>query len=78
MNARKIQKLLSLSIAVLTAFSTFVAHDKAEAAQLAYLQSCTTATSVTGRLIYVGTYSFNGQTFTQTFASWCPQSIGVQ
>lgn len=78
MNTKQTQKLLSFAIAVLTALSTLVAHDDAKAAQLAFLQSCSTATSVTGRLIYVGTYSINGQTFQQTFATWCPQSLSVQ
>lgn len=39
--------------------------------------SCQTGTSVTGRLVYTGVYSYGGQQFTRTFAQWCPMSIEI-
>jgi hypothetical protein len=46
-------------------------------AATAYLRSCDSATSVTGRFIYVGTYAYGGQTFQRTFTSYCPSSVEV-
>ena len=44
----------------------------------AYLVNCRTTTSVTGMMIYVGTYRMGNQIFTETFAYYCPQVIEVQ
>jgi hypothetical protein len=46
-------------------------------AATAFLQSCEMGTSVTGRMVYVGTYSYGGQTFSRSFASYCPQTLEV-
>lgn len=47
-------------------------------AATAYLTGmCTPETSVTGRLIYVGTYSYGGQQIQRAFNSMCPMSIEV-
>jgi hypothetical protein len=46
-------------------------------AATAFLVNCQTATSVTGRFMYVGTYNYGGQQFTRSFGSYCPQSVEV-
>ena len=43
----------------------------------AYLQSCRSGASVTGRPIYIGTYVINGNTFERAFESPCPNTIQV-
>jgi hypothetical protein len=53
----------------------FIAADASAAT--AYLQSCQSGTSVTGRMIYVGTYNYGGQYFTRNFDHWCPMSVEV-
>lgn len=46
-------------------------------AAIAFLQHCETGTSVTGRLIYIGTYQYAGQLFQRTFTEWCPATIEI-
>jgi hypothetical protein len=60
---------------ILIAVSLFAAS-QAHAAT-AYLVNCNTGTSVTGHFVYIGTYQYNGQYFTQTFTSYCPSSVQV-
>lgn len=43
----------------------------------AFLESCRSGTSVTGRFIYIGTYRYGNQRFGRTFESWCPSSVQV-
>lgn len=50
----------------------------ASASVTAFLVNCRTATSVTGILVYVGTYQYGGQEFEKTFSSWCPSSIQIR
>lgn len=46
-------------------------------AATAFLQSCHSGTSVTGHLIYLGTYVYNGQYFQRNFDSYCPFTVEV-
>jgi hypothetical protein len=43
----------------------------------AFLVSCHPEAGVTGRLIYVGTYTYGGRYFERTFTQWCPSTIEV-
>ena len=43
----------------------------------AYLQSCTMGNSVTGRMVYIGTYNYAGNIFQRAFASYCPNQVEV-
>lgn len=54
-------------------------------AATAYLQSCTTGTSVTGKYVFIGTYEYMGSVFTYTFlpsqtptGTSCPNSVEIQ
>lgn len=58
------------------AIAVLLMASQAQAAT-AYLVSCNTGTSVTGRFVYIGTYEYNGQRFQRASFSWCPQSIQV-
>lgn len=79
MNTKQIRKLLACSITILGALSALTAPDKAQAYTMqAYLQNCSTQTSVTGRMIYVGTYAAGGNTYTFSFASYCPSVVNLQ
>lgn len=63
--------------AALTAIALLGAHVPAQAAT-AYLLSCNSSSSATGRLIYVGTYAYQGVTLNYAFDSYCPYSIEIQ
>jgi hypothetical protein len=67
-------KKLFLALPLVLAFSALAtpAH-----AATAYLQSCNSTSSVTGRHIFVGVYSYGGQLIEQTFTSYCPHSIEI-
>lgn len=63
---------LTIAALILAAYAT-----PAQAAT-AYLITCNSATSATGRLIYVGTYDYAGVTLTYTFEKYCPNSIEIE
>jgi purine-nucleoside phosphorylase len=46
-------------------------------AATAFLTSCQTGTSVTGMFIYTGTYQYLGKYFTQSFSTYCPQTVEI-
>lgn len=46
-------------------------------AATAFLESCYPTTSVTGRLVYVGTYVYGGARVERVFPYMCPMSIEV-
>lgn len=61
------------ALAVVAALLSAPAH-----AQLHFsLVKCEAATSVTGRFIYVGTYSNGLQVVQRNFTSYCPPSLQV-
>lgn len=44
---------------------------------LASLVTCRSTISVTGRLVYVGVYSYAGRSFELVFTSYCPPYVAV-
>lgn len=46
-------------------------------AATAFLTSCRVGTSVTGQLIYIGTYQYGGRYFERAFQQWCPVQVEV-
>jgi hypothetical protein len=51
----------------------------------AYLQSCTTGSSVTGKYVFIGVYEYMGSQYTYTFlpsqtptGTYCPPSVELQ
>lgn len=66
------------TIATITAAFALLTSAAPAFAAMAYLERCDTGTSVTGRLVYIGTYNYMGHRFQQSFTSFCPQSIDVQ
>ena len=62
--------------AILAAFIA-LAGTPAQAAT-AYLVSCTSSSSATGKLIYVGVYNHAGATLTFTFSTYCPYSVELE
>lgn len=72
---RKTRKHLHTLAAILVVILTSYVDD-AKAAT-AFLVSCQTGTSVTGRFVYVGTYQYGGRYFEKAFTTYCPQSIEV-
>ena len=54
-----------------------IVSTNASAATAFLTGSCQMQNSVTGMLIYVGTYQYGGHYFTKAFTSWCPMSIEI-
>lgn len=75
---KTIRQLVTLLAMALTFVMSLPLAKKANAGMLAFLERCETGTSVTGQLIYIGTYSVGGTRFQQTFTRYCPQTLEVQ
>lgn len=46
-------------------------------AATAFLMSCQSGSSVTGHLVWTGTYQYGGRYFERTFSGQCPYSVEV-
>lgn len=69
---KTIASLLTSAAIAAAALAPVPAH-----AMLATLVSCDMGTSVSGLPVWIGTYNVNGQTFTRSFASYCPTTLNV-
>lgn len=79
MNITKVRQILAAVVTVLSTVLALIGTDDVKAQTVtAYLVSCTPGTSVTGRMVWVGVYSYGTTQFERTFATMCPLSVQVQ